>query len=567
MIEQLTQRLEAIDSAEERERLVLQFRLGSLSPQVRDALQAVAIPHWFDPLFLAALLNKPPEACHAIFDSLTRLSMVESCPGRGYNVHECSRFLLLEEVGREGHDRLLQLSQRAAIHCGHYASDEEVWQIEMIYHLLIADPALGLEAFHKAAQRWHSGTDRSHELLNVLARVVREHREAGRLERQACGWSFYWDGKLDQIYNSDEAKSHFARARELAGQDLQLDAEVALELGKFYPFKEAYSLYREALGKFQQLDDKAGIASVQIAMGSSADESIGWESARPYYEKALSPYEQFGDRKGREKSLSRLGRLHPLEPADQLFFSSLPLIDTIVAHVSRRSRISKDEAEEFTSYLKLKLIEDDYALLRNYQGKSPFRTYLTLVIKRLLLDYTDHLWGKWRPSAEASRRGRIAVEWERLRFRDGFTFDEALQVLQTRYEEAPFREELVELEARLPPRSARQIFSEEQLENHPSKEPAADQNLLQRDSEEQRKKVFAAFQNTLAMLPSEDRLLLKMYLESGFRVSDIARTLRLEQKPLYRRIDKIMKALRISLERQGFSREQVRLLLEGRDTE
>src|SRR5215203_4481692 len=201
MIEQLTQRLEAIDSAEERERLVLQVRLESLSPQVRDALQAVAIPHWFDLLFLAALLNEPPEACHAIFDSLTRLSMVESCPGRGYNVHERSRFLLLEEVERAGHDRLLQLSQRAAIHCGHYAVDEEIWQIEMIYHLLIADPALGLEAFRKAAQRWHSGTDSSHELLDALARVVREHREAGRLERQACGWSFYWDGKLDQVYN------------------------------------------------------------------------------------------------------------------------------------------------------------------------------------------------------------------------------------------------------------------------------------------------------------------------------------------------------------------------------
>lgn len=568
MIEQLTQRLEAIESAEERERLVLQIRLESLSPQVRDALQAVAIPHWFDLLFLAALLNKPPESCHAIFDSLTRLSMVESCPGRGYNVHERSRFLLLEEVGRESRDQLLQLSQRAAIHCGHYASDEEIWQIEMIYHLLIADPALGLEAFRKAAQRWHSDTDNSHELLDVVARVVREHREAGRLERQACAWSFYWDGKLDQIYNSNEAKSHFARAREFAGQDLQLDAEVALELGKFYPFEEAYSLYREALGKFQQLDDKAGIASVQFAMGSSADESNGWESARPYYEKALSLYEQIGDQKGREKSLSRLGRLHPLEPADQLFLSSLPLIDTIAAHASRRARLSKEEAEDFTSHLKIKLIENDYAMLRNYQGKSSFRTYLTLVIKRLLLDYGDNLWGKWRSSVEASRIGRIAVEWEALRVRDGFTFDEALQVLQTRHEETPSREELVELEARLPPRPLyRQRVSDERLENLSSRELAPDQDLLQRDSGGQRRKALAALQNTLDKLPSEDRLLLMMYLKGGFRVSEVARTLRLEQKPLYRRMYKIMKELRIRMEKQGFSREQVRLLLEGRDTE
>lgn len=568
MIERLTQRLAAIDSAEERERLVLQVRLESLSPQIRDAFQAVAIPHWFDLSFLAALLNKPPEACHAIFDSLTRLSMVESCPGRGYNVHERSRFLLLEEIGREGHDRLLQLSQRAAIHCGPYASEEEIWQIEMIYHLLIADPALGLEAFRKAAQRWHSGTDSSHELLDILARVVREHREAGRLERQACGWSFYWDGKLDQIYNRDEAKSHFARARELAGQDLQLDAEVALELGKFYPFKEAYSLYHEALDKFQQLDDKAGIASVQFAMGSSADESVGLESARPYYEKALSLYEQIGDRKGREKSLSRLGRFHPREPADQLFLSSLPLIDAIAAQASRRIGLSKDEAEEFTSHLKFKLIEDDYAILRSYLGRqSSFRTYLTVVIKRLFLDYTDHLWGKWRPSAEASRIGHIAVEWERLRAREGFTFDEALQVLQTRYEETPSREELVELEARLPLRPVRRRISEEQFEELSQRDPTPDQRLEQKESKAQRKKAHAVLQRALAKLPSEDRLLLQMYLEGGFRVSEIARTLRLEQKPLYRRMDRIMKELRIHMEKQGFSREQVRLLLEGRYAE
>jgi RNA polymerase sigma factor for flagellar operon FliA len=40
------------------------------------------------------------------------------------------------------------------------------------------------------------------------------------------------------------------------------------------------------------------------------------------------------------------------------------------------------EADDFASHPKLKLIEDDYAILRKFQGRSSLRTYLTVVIER-----------------------------------------------------------------------------------------------------------------------------------------------------------------------------------------
>src|SRR4029453_14108130 len=45
----------------------------------------------------------------------------------------------------------------------------------------------------------------------------------------------------------------------------------------------------------------------------------------------------------------------------------------------------------------LRLVEDDYDVLRRFQARSSLPTYVTVVIQRLFLDYRNRLWGKWRP--------------------------------------------------------------------------------------------------------------------------------------------------------------------------
>ena len=55
----------------------------------------------------------------------------------------------------------------------------------------------------------------------------------------------------------------------------------------------------------------------------------------------------------------------------------------------------------------------------------------------------------------------------------------------------------------------------------------------------------------LAKMAAEDRLLFRMAFEDGFTVADIARTLGLEQKPLYRRLERLLKQLRAALEAVG----------------
>ena len=52
-------RLQAAQSDAEREWVLMEWSLANLEPEVRAAVWAAAIPHWFDAAFLAALLDKP----------------------------------------------------------------------------------------------------------------------------------------------------------------------------------------------------------------------------------------------------------------------------------------------------------------------------------------------------------------------------------------------------------------------------------------------------------------------------------------------------------------------------
>src|SRR4051812_28238821 len=88
-------------------------------------------------------------------------------------------------------------------------------------------------------------------------------------------------------------------------------------------------------------------------------------------------------------------------PAEVLFLTELPTIERVAAFVTSRHRVPAAEAQEFASHVKMHIIESDYAVLKRFEGRSSLRTYLTVVIQRLFLDYRISQWGKWRPSAEA----------------------------------------------------------------------------------------------------------------------------------------------------------------------
>ncbi|HEV2853965.1 MAG TPA: sigma-70 family RNA polymerase sigma factor [Thermoanaerobaculia bacterium] len=246
-------------------------------------------------------------------------------------------------------------------------------------------------------------------------------------------------------------------------------------------------------------------------------------------------------------------------PPEELFLRELNLIEKVISHCCRRSHFSPEEAEDFGGHVKCKLIEDDYAIFRQYQGKSSLRTYLTVVIRRLLMDYQDHLWGKWRPSAEAERLGPVAIRLERLLWREGYTLDEACQVLRTNDKIEMSEPEIRELAARIPPRVGRHAVGEERLESEPSQEARPDERVEEKERDQMRRRVYMALQRALDTLSKEDKLLIKDRMR--FSVAQIARLRKVEQKPLYRRLDKIYKELEKAMERNGVRRQDVEEVL------
>src|SRR5690349_6000638 len=120
------------------------------------------------------------------------------------------------------------------------------------------------------------------------------------------------------------------------------------------------------------------------------------------------------------------GSPRPLaQTGEAIFASQLDLIERVIRRVCVSRHLSAADADDFASHARLRLIENDYAILGQFQGRSSLATFLTVVVQRLFLDFRTSEWGKWRSSAEAVRSGSVAVLLERLVVRDGYSFDEA----------------------------------------------------------------------------------------------------------------------------------------------
>lgn len=242
-------------------------------------------------------------------------------------------------------------------------------------------------------------------------------------------------------------------------------------------------------------------------------------------------------------------------PPEDFFRGHLKLIEQVIAQACQRYRLRREDAEDFSSCVKMKLIENNYRKIREYKGASKPRTFLTTVIFNLLKDYINHLWGKWRSSEEAKRLGGVTVKLEELIVRDGYSFDMAVQILRQSFNVEASRADLEALAARLPPRMQRRMEGEEVLQSVPTHELNPEEILLAKERGENKRRFDAKLFRALKTISPEDQVLVQ--LRTQLSVADIARSRGIEQKPLYRRLDKIYKALREALEREGVRRSEI----------
>jgi RNA polymerase sigma factor (sigma-70 family) len=250
---------------------------------------------------------------------------------------------------------------------------------------------------------------------------------------------------------------------------------------------------------------------------------------------------------------------------EEQFLAHLPLLDRVIAFVAHRYGLVEADREEFASHVRLKCIEDDYRIFRDFGERSTLRTYLTSVVQHLFLDYRNAQWGKWRPSTDAVRLGPTAIRLDVLLHRERLSFDEACEQITSESRGAVTRAELDRLAELLPARVPRRMVGEEAMDALAVDGTAVEAVIKESENSATRQKAHVSLGKALGELPADDRFLLRLRFERNMTIARIADQTQQPQKPLYRRFERLYARLRQVLEADGVEAGQIGAMLEDPD--
>ncbi len=301
-------RLAAAQSAQERTWIITESLLNSLPDDLRSMVWAAAIPHWFDEKILAALRPEFAQQSARLYADLQTLPFVEVFQGRGHNIHELTRKVMLEHLWNEKRDEYRVLSQRAADYFGQDEITEN--RIESIYHRVIANPEQGAKEFWEQGAAWNDSFNYAE--LNSLSESVLEHVRERELEGRTKGLAYFFRGlEENRIYHQAEALSAFQQALENTEADKQLRANALKATGDVLQFldkrDEALARYDEALQLFRAVGDRLGEANSQLALGDMERTAGRTNKARTSLQSALKLYQLIGDNYSQARALYRIG--------------------------------------------------------------------------------------------------------------------------------------------------------------------------------------------------------------------------------------------------------------------
>lgn len=241
----------------------------------------------------------------------------------------------------------------------------------------------------------------------------------------------------------------------------------------------------------------------------------------------------------------------PANPVEQQFLEQLPVIERATAFICRRYNLSPADSEDFASVVKLKLIENDYAILRKFEGRSTFSTFISITIRRMLFDLWIHERGRWNPSAEAKRLGEAGVALETMLVRDERPLAEVIPILASSFGLSTTQVEA--MASRLPSRRPRSRLVDLACVDEETGIAAevVEDDAMAKERTALAHRAAGVIRGALEALPADDRAILRLRFFAGLTVAEIARSLHLDQKLLYRRIGQHFTAIREALGKAG----------------
>ena len=221
--------------------------------------------------------------------------------------------------------------------------------------------------------------------------------------------------------------------------------------------------------------------------------------------------------------------------------SDLCVLESVITTVTRSRRMRREDAEDFRQTVHLRLAERRDDVFRRFDGRSSLRTYLFVVVHRMLLDWRNHALGRWRPSAAALRLGPVAATFERLTHRDGYSREEAIAQLCSA-DRTLSEWEVQRLAGMLPVRPVRRVPAGGFPELTQAVDFADPFEEHQRNLQAARQRI--ALGRALAALAREDRRLIWLRYRRRLTVRAIAVRIGTDPRRLYRRLEQILLALR-----------------------
>lgn len=310
LYQNLLERLQTSQSDEERAWITLQFNLDTLPATVRKAVTVVAVLHWFDRNILNFMLET--ELSDTEFHTLIALPYIEEFPDLGWNVHEKNRELLRDKLWQADRAHYQKLSRRAAA-CYRKHTTDPVWQVEAVYHSLLAEERKAVDTFINLSTRWHNHFQLTE--LEALVNTVLSAAKAGRLTGISIAWTMFFQSRLHYFYSRfREAKVVLIEALATIPDDSQLKANCLHALGTVHnvlsEIPQARTRYQEALPICRAIGDRTGEANCIQALGDVHESLSEFHLARARYLEALPIYRAIKQPQGIANCIQSLGDVH-----------------------------------------------------------------------------------------------------------------------------------------------------------------------------------------------------------------------------------------------------------------
>lgn len=213
------------------------------------------------------------------------------------------------------------------------------------------------------------------------------------------------------------------------------------------------------------------------------------------------------------------------------------LVRTLVARLASVQEIRPEEMSALQARVEDRLAEADFALLRDYRGKSSFVSYLMVIIQRIIGDYGAEQWDLWRARAAAAGQAAAADELLRLVFNQALRAEDALDAAAGG--DPVRRAQLAALWAERPPSDRRWIADLKWL-------PLAEAVSIREPTPLERHLCSA-----LAELAPEDRMALQMRFAEHASLEAIALLIRQPVEDVRRRLEGLVERVGRQLARSG----------------